>query len=230
MNNDSQPYLNYNESNHRAHRQRLGNHASTELSFGAGFNDFQRDLTSGTIGDNYDLPGGALGSLLTDPFDLTSTTASDGADVGDRPTLYFNYFLESEDKNTSSEDAQARDTARVFISNNGGRSWELVATNNTPIANSGSGGADATTEVPDFVSHLRTGDAGNPKQQIQPLFDNTGGWRQARIDLSDYHGQTDLRLRFDFSTAGTLVDEVVDAMGIQETFQRPPIKPMMRIY
>ncbi len=35
------------------------------------------------------------------------------------------------------------------------------------------------------------------------LFDNTG-WRQARIDLSAYAGQSDLKLRFEFSTAGSI--------------------------
>ena len=198
------------------------NFGDAEAQYGT-YEDFQRDLTDDTnrnpasnpnfldpIGGNYNLPGGALGSLLTDPFDLTSTTTNDGASIGDRPTLYFNYFLDSEDRNTNAPDATARDTARVFISSDGGRNWDLVATNNTPIANSGVGITDSTTEVPDFVSHLRTGDASDLRHQIQPLFDSTGGWRQARVDLSDYSGQSGLRLRFDFSTAGTIVDTVVD--------------------
>ena len=195
VDNNNQPYLNYQDN---------------RTQYGILDNDFQRDLTSGAIGDDYNLPGGAFGSMITDPFDLTSLT-SDPASVGDRPTLYFNYFLASEDRNTTDSNATARDTARVYISNDGAQTWQLVATNNTPFAVTGrSGSEDRSTEVPDFVSHLRSADTANSKQQVQPLFDNTDDWRQARVDLTDYHGQTGLQLRFDFSTAGTIVDTVAD--------------------
>ncbi len=46
-------------------------------------------IGSGTLnvpGGNYNLPGGALGSLVTNPFSL------DGYTLADKPTLYFNYF------------------------------------------------------------------------------------------------------------------------------------------
>ncbi|MFO0904160.1 MAG: dockerin type I domain-containing protein [Pirellulales bacterium] len=36
------------------------------------------------------------------------------------------------------------------------------------------------------------------------LFDNTGSWRQARIDLSGFAGQEHLKLRLDFSSAGDM--------------------------
>ncbi|MCA9048851.1 MAG: hypothetical protein KDA89_09000, partial [Planctomycetaceae bacterium] len=184
--------------------------------YGILLNDVQRDLTSGSIGDtatgsgDYDLPGGAYGSLITNPFDLVSQTP-DGADIGDRPTLYFNYFLQTEDRNTTDADGTMRDSARVYVSNDGGNTWDLLATNNTPNAGTGVVSTNATTEVPDFVSHLRSADLSNTKQQVQPLFD-AADWRQARVDLSDYAGQTGLMLRFDFSTAGTIVD-LVSANG-----------------
>ena len=44
----------------------------------------------------------------------------------------------------------------------------------------------------------------DPRQQVQELFD-TAEWRQARIDLGEYAGETNLRFRFDFSTAGEMV-------------------------
>jgi hypothetical protein len=50
-------------------------------------------------------------------------------------------------------------------------------------------------------------------QQVQELFDNSGTWRQARIDLHAYAGQPDLRLRFDFSTAGTMNDTTEGAIN-----------------
>ncbi len=196
---NNQPYLNY-EAN-RTQR-------------GVLFNDFQRDLTSNAaIGNNYNLPGGSYGSLITNEFDLTSST-SDAANEGDRPTLYFNYFLASEDQNTNNAtNSLARDTARVFISTNGGTSWETLATNNVPdgYVTTGLGPNNADTEVPDFNSHLESADNSNSKQVIQPLFDNTGTWRQARVDLSDYAGLSNVKLRFDFSTAGTIYDSANDS-------------------
>ena len=48
-----------------------------------------RDLASNTtIADTYNVPGGALGSLATNAFSLGGYAAAD------KPTLYFNYFLE----------------------------------------------------------------------------------------------------------------------------------------
>ncbi|GAG08232.1 unnamed protein product, partial [marine sediment metagenome] len=61
---------------------------------------------------SYDMPGGAHGSLTTDPFSLL------GYDPDDEPVLYFNYFL---DRGGS----QNYDSARVFISNDGA-TWEQL--------------------------------------------------------------------------------------------------------
>ncbi|HEV3344305.1 MAG TPA: hypothetical protein VG125_28275, partial [Pirellulales bacterium] len=44
----------------------------------------------------------------------------------------------------------------------------------------------------------------DPRQQVQQLFDNTGNWRQARIDLGNYAGDPNIQLRFDFSTSGSI--------------------------
>ena len=41
-------------------------------------------------------------------------------------------------------------------------------------------------------------------QVVQELFDNTESWRQARIDLGEYAGESNIQLRFDFATAGTM--------------------------
>ena len=218
---DTQPYLNYE---------------APRTQSGILFNDFHRDLTSGTIGNrlvggvadsgDYDLPGGALGSIVTNPFDLTSTT-TDGAESGDRPTVYFNYFLDTEDQNTSAPDGTARDTARVFISRDGGNNWALIATNNTPFANNGGQGPTmSTTEVPDFISHLAT--ASPVATLVQPLFDSSGSWRQSRIDLSGYAGESDLRLRFDFSSAGTILDLATPAgedTGLSPAVSNPSNDP-----
>ncbi len=152
--------------------------------------DAHRDISSNMAADSYDVPGGAHGKLVTNSFSLGGTTYED------KPTLYFNYFLETENSNSTND--TMRDSARVFISNNGGITWDVVATNNS-IRSS----ITDTNELPIFISassHQST----HSRQQVQELYDNTGGWRQARVDLGDYAGDTNLMLRFDFSTSGEM--------------------------
>ncbi|MEX0820208.1 MAG: GEVED domain-containing protein, partial [Pirellulaceae bacterium] len=156
----------------------------------------------------YNLPGGALGSLQSSGFSLA------GYDIDDVPTLYFNYFLETENHGGSTANSDGgnpfRDSARVFASRNNGASWELLATNNSQLSAGDTAGVNA--ELPGFLSHLS--DAGrnssSPRlkshQIVQELFDNTGEWRQARVDLSPFAGASDIQLRFDFSTAGAMGD------------------------
>ncbi|TVS14943.1 MAG: hypothetical protein EA424_17770, partial [Planctomycetaceae bacterium] len=153
------------------------------------------DLSSNpNIAGTYNLPGGALGSLTTNSFSLY------GYAPADQPTLYFNYFLETEDHGGSRTNTNTsnpfRDAARVFLSADGGATWDLVATNNPLLTTPTAGG-----ELPMFLSEDYTYN-GSQVQQLYP----TAEWRQARIDVSAYAGQTDLRLRFDFTTAGTMND------------------------
>ncbi|MCY2986730.1 MAG: pre-peptidase C-terminal domain-containing protein, partial [Planctomycetota bacterium] len=174
----------------------------------------QRDLTSSAaVGNNYNLPGGALGSLVSGAFSL------DGYSAGDKPTLYFNYFLDTENAQGTSQSTAPfesvnafRDSARAFISKDGGITWELIATNNSELSAGNVSTLDA--ELPRFISDSATeGLASTPawsvpmqRQQVQELFDNSGSWRQARVDLSNYAGADKLMLRFDFSTAGSMND------------------------
>lgn len=152
------------------------------------------------IGNNYNLPGGAKGTLRTNPFSLAGSVADD------KPVLYFNYYLETQNALSDLAQAQMKDSARVFISSNGGATWDLVATNNSIRKNL------SQSELPDHWSlSARPGDAFDgaydDRQQVQELFDDTAGngqWRQARVDLTDYAGRPNLLLRFDFSTSGTM--------------------------
>ncbi len=141
--------------------------------------------------DNYNLPGGAQGSLRTAEVSLSGYAAAD------KPTIYFNYFLATEDQNTITT-SQMRDSARVLVSTDGGLNWDLLATNNSILSNAATIG-----ELPRFISPSVEAST-HTRQQVQELFDNTGGWRQARIDLSNYAGQAQLQFRFDFSTAGRM--------------------------
>ncbi len=170
------------------------------------------DLSSNPdIRDTYNLPGGGLGTLQSNSFSLASAAERD------RPTLYFNYFLETENHpGTLAGDDLAdpfRDSARVFASRDNGATWELLATNNSQVSEADPSGE--TGELPGFLSHLS--DAGlnaqtpraKDEQLVQELFDNSGVWRQARVDLSTFAGADDIRLRFDFSTAGTMSDDTL---------------------
>jgi VCBS repeat-containing protein len=145
-----------------------------------------RDLSSNTeIAGSYNVPGGAVGSLVTNSFNLGSY------DVADKPTLYFNYFMETQDANSGTN--EMRDSFRVQASIDGGTTWYMLATNNSVM----------DEELPEFIS-VSANASDDPRQRVQELFDNTGGWRQARIDMSEFAGFDDIQLRFDFSTAGEM--------------------------
>ncbi|MFM7206468.1 MAG: hypothetical protein ACKO4T_07365, partial [Planctomycetaceae bacterium] len=176
------------------------NDAAARTQHGLMTNAVHEDLTAGAaIGSsggqlgNYNLPGGAYGSLITNPFSLQ------GYEYADKPTLYFNYFLETQQ--AASKTNGMRDSARALISTDGGLSWQLLATNNSVLSS-----ADTTdAELPAFAS-VSSKISTNGNQHVQRLFDGTGSWRQARVDLGNYAGATSIQLRFDFSTAGEFDD------------------------
>jgi VCBS repeat-containing protein len=136
---------------------------------------------SGSAG-TYNFPGGAYGAIVSDPFSLT------GYSSADQPSLYFNYFLNTEDRAYQgpylAPQSYFTDSFRVFVSDDNGN-WELLGTNNQ---------FDAGTSEYDFGA--RTGSY----RAIQEFYDNTG-WRQAKIPLDKYAGRDNLRLRFEFHTA-----------------------------
>jgi hypothetical protein len=161
----------------------------------------------GTPTNTYDFPGGAHGELVSNAFSLA------GYSEGDRPTLYFNYFLDTEqpeDQNnptgapttilSAANRVNMRDAFRVYVSGDDGV-WKLLETNN---ASRGPLYSDDDELDPFFVADPVTS-AQEPEQPFtrQVGFD-TREWRQARIDLTPYVGQSNLRLRFLFSTAGGL--------------------------
>jgi len=147
----------------------------------------QRELTNNAaIANTYNLIGGAKGSLETSSFSLAGYTATD------RPVLYFNYFLNTD--GTNALGGGMRDAARVSASADGGATWTLLATNNSTRNG-------ATSELPAYASHDATETPTDSRQLVQELFDNTGTWRQARVDLGKFAGQAGLQLQFDFTTS-----------------------------
>jgi hypothetical protein len=193
----STPYLNYQSSDGQFGVLDAGGGADEARA------RWQQDLTSAAdIGNNYNLPGGAYGSLITNSFSLG------GSSYTDKPVLYFNYLLQTENAGSAFDRDDMRDSARVFISANGG-AWQVVATNNSVRSEY----RTSNGELPNFVSASSALTTAN-NQQVQELYD-TATWRQARIDLGKWAGQTNLRLRFDFSTAGEFDGSQRDAAGNQ---------------
>lgn len=152
----------------------------------------------------YNLPGGAYGSLITQSFDLSTYSA------GDKPTLYFSYFLDTD--GGSGNDGFAgnlmTDSARVFATNDNGVTWIELASNN-PQLSPFSPTATVHAELPAFISDSKDADVTDTRQAIQPLFNSSAtnpNWRQARIDLAQFAGAGNgsVKLRFDFSTAGSM--------------------------
>lgn len=146
-------------------------------------NDTQPGANNFTTGQNsdgsrlmtYNLPGGALGSLTSGTFSLK------GYSPADKPTLYFNYYAHTENSNDF-------DSLRVYISNDGAN-WTLLATN---------------TDLNDTMLIAPNREEPGYGGYIREIIDLGGDWRQARIDLSQFAGLDNLRIRFDFSTASDM--------------------------
>ena len=164
---------------------------------------WQRHLSAGLgISEStYNLPGGAHGRMQTDAFSLA------GYSTTDKPTLYFSYWLETQD--AQDDDAAAanemRDSARVLGSIDGGQTWELLATNNSERSSLDGIGplAELPPRLTPSANAANVGSDASENQQVQELFD-TAEWRQARVDLGQFAGESSVLLRFDFSTGGDL--------------------------
>ncbi|MGA2034824.1 MAG: hypothetical protein ABSG68_21450, partial [Thermoguttaceae bacterium] len=128
------------------------------------------EFTNPQIYSTYNLPGGAQGSLIAQtPFSLV------GYSAGDQPTLYFNYYLDTENSGNF-------DGAKVYISADGGANWHFLVSNTENVNNT---------------------NVANRPQLTWPS--TTGGvWLQEVVNLSGYVGDSNLLLRFDFSTAADL--------------------------
>ncbi|GAA4448800.1 tandem-95 repeat protein [Novipirellula rosea] len=130
-------------------------------------------------------PGGSHGSVISRGFSLEGYSASD------KPTLYFTYRMEVEGDDDYNPDANGRlqnDSFRVFGSGDDGK-WVLLATNNN------------FRELPRADEYDYFNESGIP---VQELFDDADAWRQARVDIAPLAGSKNVRLRFDFSTAGAM--------------------------
>ena len=147
----------------------------------ASFNNFSNPLTSPRFNNEqlqntYNFPGGALGVLESRSFSLAGMT------VQDLPTLYFNYFMEN-DNGSSINGGRTTDSFRVYGADDAGV-WHILTTNNTDPFEPAI--EKTTNNAPNAVT--------SPGR----------AWRQARVDLAVLAGSKDVRLRFEFNTAGSM--------------------------
>lgn len=173
---------------------RLNENGGTSLYFGSTVDSAaagNQNNLSGTQVNDYNFPGGAHGTVVSNEFDLSDYSFED------KPTLYFNYRLDTDGTNGTQNANSMQDSFRVFVGDET-RDWSLVVTNNS-FENANQ--ADEFDHGPDGTQ------SSNPTLQSFPdvneAFDGAG-WRQARIDLSNFAGRDSLRLRFDFATAGAM--------------------------
>jgi len=139
---------------------------------------------------DYDFIGGAHGTMISNPFSL------EGYSSEDLPTLYYTYYLDTENANADLNTNQLmRDSFRAYISGEDGE-WHLLSTNN-----SDRGGGDFDDEFDDFDPF---DDINVPVQENFDVADNGApdSWRQVRVPLASFAGQDNLRIKFDFDSAG----------------------------
>ena len=137
-------------------------------------------LDGTAVASSFNVPGGAKGVVESSQFSLQRYSAND------KPTLYFNYF--------AANDGDA-DRLRIHIITEDG-AQHLIASNSLFR------GPDV--EDDEFDDPAQEGQYDDSIDvPVQQLFDNTGNWRQARIDLADFAGMSNLQMRIEYSTSGT---------------------------
>ena len=104
-----------------------------------------------------------------------------------------------------------RDSLRVLVAGDDNQ-WKLVATNNAGHVQNGG------TAIPDYqeFNSFYSGGYFDPVSQVyvQELFDNSATYRQARIDLGPFAGQENVKIRFEYSSAGELRPDQSELHGV----------------
>ncbi len=137
-------------------------------------------LDGTAVASSFNVPGGSRGAVETNPFSLEPYSAAD------KPTLYYNYFAANDGND---------DRLRVYVITEDG-AQHLVTSNTTAR------GADVEDdEFDDPAEEGQYDDTIDVK--VQQAFDNSGSWRQARVDLGSFAGMENLQLRVEYSTGGT---------------------------
>ena len=138
------------------------------------------------------------------------------------PTLYFNYLLDA-GINPANLAAPPAAAAQVYASSDNGATWHLLATNQP-------------SQLPKYISVSSNTGSGDPAQGVQPLFnattDTSGNpvWRQARVDLSAFAGDSNIKLKFNFASGtannnhkGFSIDDIIVGLASRgEMVTQPP--------
>ncbi len=170
-------------------QSRAATFGGSSLYFGVQVDgDAANNTIEGGVANGVLNPGGAHGSVVSRPMNLQ------GYNAADKPTLYFSYFLETEadadyDPPSNGINNQQVDAFRVFGAGDDGQ-WRLLTTNDT---------YRRFSNIPSSDEYDLGALSGTP---VQETFENTGDWRQARVDLSPFAGSKNVQIRFDFATAG----------------------------
>ncbi|KAA5544554.1 hypothetical protein FYK55_09550 [Roseiconus nitratireducens] len=147
-------------------------------------------LDGQSVANTYNFPGGARGVVNSNTFDLFGYAA------GDEPTLYFSYYLETDDGAASpANSVRTTDALRVYVVTADGT--EHLVASNTDKRTAGSNG-DEFDDPPTVGAY-----DDDINVDVQQLFDNSGSWRQARVPLAEFAGQSNLSLKVEFTTSGT---------------------------
>jgi hypothetical protein len=163
------------------------NGAHNNASFTQPTNPLNNPRSDGqAVQGTYNFAGGAIGVMESQSFSLAGTVAAD------LPTLYFNYFLSTQEGSSADPAQVMRDSLRVYGMGDNGQ-WVMLATNNN---------AEASNEQ--LVDNNL---AGTTAPQV--------AWRQARVDLGALAGSENVQLRFEFSTAGGLGFEAFGGRGVE---------------
>lgn len=180
----------------------------------------------------YNFPGGAKGAIESNPFSLLGYSAAD------LPTLYFTYFLATDGVDSVAPGTPDQDAFRVYAITEDGVEHLLTTNNVATAAGTNNRLTDTFNDEFDDPSLTPRGDLANsPVNQllenaygrvgtpatdtadqidvnVQPTFDNTNSWRQARVSLSPFAGQRNLKLRVEFSTGASFGDGTLGLRAI----------------
>jgi hypothetical protein len=144
--------------------------------------------------NTYNVPGGAYGSLTSNSFSL------DGYSPEDKPAIYFNYKTDSDATGTFSA---SEDLPAVFISVDG-QAWTAIAVGNAYDYYNGNTTATYNAYW-NRTNEAQYNENGWTYKDYDvhyiDILENDNQWRQAKVDLSQFAGAKDIRLKFVFSTA-----------------------------
>lgn len=202
------------------------NNRNNDLGHVGGDSLYFGQVNSNPNAGTYQTGSNAHGQLESNGFDLSEY------DQNDQPMLYFSYLLKTEDlESLLNANSVARDALRVYVSSEESREWTMVATNNTSQAGTFNDPGvlpPPTQQYDEFdvgINGYRDENGkGYVARQLHENFaiDHDGNaatpaieWTQARIPLAPWAGHRDVRIRFEFNTAGESERFVTDLRAVE---------------